>query len=302
MQKIVSFENPMDYKIMTDYLKELRRKYKIRIDSIGKSFLENDILCVTLGKGKKTVLYCGTHHAQEWITAQLLMRFIEDFCNADANSGYYHGYKTSMILDKCKLYIVPMLNPDGVEIGMYGADEDHPLYERILRMNRGSTDFSTWQSNARGVDLNHNYNAGWGEAKMLEREYGIFGAGPTRYGGEYPESEPETVAMCRFVRTEHPDMVVAFHSQGEEIYYDFEGYSPPDALQKAQIMSKTTGYKLSKPEGIAAAGGFKDWFIDKFDRPGYTIEIGKGENPLPLSDFDHIYLKLADFFAMTPLL
>ena len=35
--------------------------------------------------------------------------------------------------------------------------------------------------------------------------------------------------------------------------------------------------------------GYKDWFILQFDLPGYTIEVGKGTNPLPLSQFDEIY-------------
>lgn len=302
MKKSDMFDKPMDYTVLTEKLNQLRNTYCIDVGSIGKSFLERELWCVTLGHGQKVTLYCGAHHAQEWVTTQLLMRFIEDFSEADKNGGIYRGYKTSQVLDKCKIVIVPMLNPDGVELGMHGISKEHPFYERLLRLNNGSDDFSSWQANIRGVDLNHNYNAGWGEAKMLERQYGIFGGGPTRYGGEYPESEPETAAMCRYVRTNPVDTVVALHSQGEEIYYDFEGYTPPEAMQKAQIISKITGYKLSRPEGIAAGGGFKDWFIDKFDRPGYTLEVGLGKNPLPISDFASIYSKLNDFFIMLPML
>ena len=32
-----------------------------------------------------------------------------------------------------------------------------------------------------------------------------------------------------------------------------------------------------------------DWFIQDYNRPGYTIESGIGENPLPISQFDEIY-------------
>ena len=35
--------------------------------------------------------------------------------------------------------------------------------------------------------------------------------------------------------------------------------------------------------------GYKDWFIQKFRRPGYTIEAGSGQNPLPIGQFDEIY-------------
>jgi len=40
--------------------------------------------------------------------------------------------------------------------------------------------------------------------------------------------------------------------------------------------------------------GCKDWFISKFNRPGFTIECGKGKNPLPLSDFVGIYNDIAE--------
>lgn len=38
------------------------------------------------------------------------------------------------------------------------------------------------------------------------------------------------------------------------------------------------------PTGIADGGGFKDWFISEFCRPGFTIELGLGKNPLPAAD------------------
>ena len=55
---------------------------------------------------------------------------------------------------------------------------------------------------------------------------------------------------------------------------------------------------MASPTGMASHGGFKDWFIESFGRPGFTIEIGRGENPLPISDFDEIYKKLAPALAL----
>ena len=60
----------------------------------------------------------------------------------------------------------------------------------------------------------------------------------------------------------------------------------------ARVLSSVTNYKVCSPEGLAVGGGFKDWFITEFKKPGFTIEIGKGKNPLPISDFDNIYEKL----------
>ena len=54
-------------------------------------------------------------------------------------------------------------------------------------------------------------------------------------------------------------------------------------------MSQESGYTLELTPEFAAYAGYKDWFIQTYNRPGYTIEVGKGVNPLPLSQFDEIY-------------
>lgn len=81
----------------------------------------------------------------------------------------------------------------------------------------------------------------------------------------------------------------AFHSQGREIYYTFGDETPKDSKTMARLLARTCNYKLSTPPSIADGGGFKDWFIHRFNKPGFTFEIGKGENPLPLSDLEEEY-------------
>mgnify|MGYP000817358184 FL=1 len=48
---------------------------------------------------------------------------------------------------------------------------------------------------------------------------------------------------------------------------------------------------MDVPDGIASYGGYKDWFIRAFKRPGFTIEVGLGENPLPIEDFPQVYTR-----------
>ena len=57
-----------------------------------------------------------------------------------------------------------------------------------------------WQANARGVDINHNFNAGWAALQLQERAAGIGGPSPRQWGGPAPESEPETRAMTELCR------------------------------------------------------------------------------------------------------
>ena len=67
------------------------------------------------------------------------------------------------------------------------------------------------------------------------------------------------------------------------------GKEPQNSLKIAKAFTRISPYKLDSTEGIASYGGYKDWFVDKFNRPGYTIEVGEGQNPLPACQLNRIY-------------
>jgi g-D-glutamyl-meso-diaminopimelate peptidase len=183
-----------------------------------------------------------------------------------------------------------MVNPDGVDLVLNGLSPSNPNYRQLIQWNKGSTDFSTtWQANNRGVDLNHNYNAAWEQSKAGEAALGITGPGPTRYSGPYPESEPEVQAIVAFTRSHNFRLVLAYHSQGEVIYWNFQNLAPPESIPIGRALANVSGYALNEATGIASYAGYKDWFIQDFRRPGYTVEVGLGRNPLPISQFDTIY-------------
>ncbi len=258
---------------------------------IGKSLVGREIPLISIGRGKKAVLFVGTHHGMEWITTALLLDFLRDLGKAVKNGKRIFGGDAAEILDNRVLYVVPMLNPDGVELQINGKDDLNPLTERLNSMSNG--DFSRWQANGRGVDLNHNYDAGFFEYKEYEREHGIV-AGPTLFSGEYPESEPETSALCSFIRARGIDLLLALHTQGEEIYYDYNGIIPDGGKVIGKRLSSLCGYELAVPSGSAAYGGLKDWFIKEYNLPAFTVECGKGVNPLPIADSDIIYSGIKD--------
>ena len=120
--------------------------------------------------------------------------------------------------------------------------------------------------------------------------------------GQYPESEPETrvlADLCRRVSFRH---VVALHTQGEEIYWRYGDHTPPQSRMMAQVLAAVSGYAVADPSENASHGGFKDWFIQCFHRPGFTIEWGKGVNPLPVSDFLPAYQKAAEMLTLSVVL
>ena len=303
-RKILNFSENIDHTEMTEVLELLSERYReLAITTLGTSILGREIPMLQLGNGRKKVVYVGAHHGMEGMTAALLLRFVNE---------YFELYRAGSVVDKVpvkalfearSIYVVPMLNPDGVEYAVRGLPADNPLRERVLSMNGGSEDFSHWQANARGVDLNHNYNAGFAAYKRVENELGILGGAPTRYSGEHPESEPEVGYLCNFLRFSGDfDLALSLHTQGEEIYYTSLGESLPIAERIGKYIAGLCEYRLSKPEGPAALGGFTDWFQREFGKPSFTVECGKGENPLPFSDFPMTYLRIRKMLFMAPML
>nr|WP_272507507.1 M14 family metallopeptidase [Clostridium aestuarii] len=279
------------YDILKHDIKGLKERYPfIEVGIAGKSTLGRNLYYVKLGKGPNKVFYNAAHHSLEWITTPVLMKFIEDFSKAYAQGGSIKGYNIRDMWNKSTVYIMPMVNPDGIDLVINGLKKDNPYYDKLIKWNNGSKDFSkTWNANVRGVDLNHNYDAAWQLSKESEKKLGIDGPGPTRYSGEFPESEVETKTVVNFTRKNNPKLVLAYHSQGEVIYWNFMNKATKEMKRIGEALAKAAGYELAEAYGITSYAGYKDWVIDKFGTPGYTVEVGKGVNPLSLSQFDKIY-------------
>lgn len=288
---VVQTDIDYTYDVLKRDIDGLKKRYPfIEVGSIGKSVLGKELYYLKLGNGPNKVFYNGAHHSLEWITSPLLMKFAENFIRGYAFGEEIRGYNIGDIWSRSTIYIVPMVNPDGVDLVLNGLKRDNPYYNQLIVWNNGSSDFSKdWQANNRGVDLNHNYNASWQQSKDAEKEYGVYGPGPTRYSGPYPESEPETQAMVNFTREHDFRLALAYHSQGEVIYWQYDALTPPESERIVEVFAEVSGYTPSQTEGIASYAGYKDWFIEEFRKPGFTIEVGLGKNPLPISQFDKIY-------------
>lgn len=290
MLKIVKNET-LTYTVFESYVKELNNKFEsLKITTCGKSLLGKDIFAFVIGAGKKNVVYVGGTHGIEWLTSLLLLKFTENLAIAYEKGELLSGFDVKDILGNKKLIIIPELNPDGIEISIKGASACGKYKAENFEICKGN--FSFWSANARGVDINHNFNADWYKLRESEKEAGIMSPSPRRYGGLFPESEPEAAAITRLCRRIPIEMLITFHSQGEEIFYEYGENTPSKALHIAKIFSALTDYTLVKNEGLYSSGGLKDWFIEEFKRPAFTVEIGKGKNPLPLDDIDEIYEKL----------
>lgn len=247
----------------------------VRKEIVGYSLLHREIGAYTAGEGR--VLIAAVFHGMERATGALLMRYLYEKAQ-EIKDGRRYSFTA-----------IPLMNPDGAQIALYGASSAGRYRALVQRLSKGDT--SRWQANARGIDLNHNFNAGRIHLRENEIKNGFILRGPTRFGGYAPESEPEVAALCDYCRRRGFSAAVALHSQGREIYADFENTAPQSGIL-ARKMAALSGYTFCEPSGTAVGGGFKDWFCKRFRRPGFTIEIGQGENPLVPSAADEEYEKV----------
>lgn len=282
---IVETDAEYDYAELMDDVDRLLETYPfLEMSVIGQSVLGKDIPALRIGTGPREVHYNGAFHANEWITSLLLMKFIEDYAAAYTGRKPLRNRDMTVLYEQTSLWVVPMVNPDGVELVQQGLTSGHPCYEELLRWNYDSQQFSRWKANIRGVDLNDQFPAHW-EAERDRRE--VPGPGPRDYAGPAPLSEPEAQAMEAFTRGRSFHLVMAFHTQGREIYWNYRGLEPPEAEEAARRLAKASGYRAVKLTGSDA--GYKDWFIQEFGRLGFTIEAGIGINPLPIGQFPQMY-------------
>lgn len=290
--------------VMNILLGSLAARYPfLSFSSIGKSVLGKDLVSLRLGRGEKVVSYNASHHANEWITSLLLVKFVEMFCHALVTERRLGDYDPREVFDSASIYIVPMVDPDGVDLVTGQIPAGSTLYENAEKLNTFGLPFPEgWKANIAGTDLNLNYPAGWEEARRIKYAQGFTSPAPRDFVGDYPLSAPESRAMAQFTKNISPRLILAYHSQGEIIYWKFADYDPPCSFEIAQRFSAVSGYSVETTPENSGYAGYKDWFIQENNLPGYTIEVGRGASPLPLEQFPKIFSDNLGILMLAPLL
>lgn len=107
--------------------------------------------------------------------------------------------------------------------------------------------------------------------------------------GTAPLTEPESIGIYDFTREHDFRLILAYHTQGEIIFWKYLNFMPEGAEKIANEFVRVSGYELINETETNSFAGYRDWFISYYNRPGYTIETGRGVNPLPISQFEKIY-------------
>ena len=290
---IVNTEVPITSESCQRMIREIVETYPFcRTETIATTAFQRPVSTLVIGTGPRKVLFTAAHHANEWITALVLLKYAEDLAQAIAEDGILFGQRAKDLAEAVTIYMIPLVNPDGVDLvagAIQPGDISYDLAQRLARAYPAIPFPDGWKANLLGVDLNLNYPAGWLQAREIKFSQGFTEPGPRDYVGRAPLNQLETRALAEFTEFLDPALILAYHSQGKEIYWQFLDYFVPGARELGEVMARVSGYTLAEPEYASSFAGYKDWFIQQFHRPGYTVEVGVGENPLPLSQFPEIY-------------
>ena len=288
---IVPTDVPMTAALCEKVIADITTTYPfVRSRVLGFTERGRPILALVIGNGPRKVLYTAAHHANEWITAPVLLQFADELAQAMDTGGTLWGQDAGLLAASATIHLVPMVNPDGVDLVTGALDKESYDAAKSLADNYPQIPFPEgWKANLAGVDLNLQYPAGWLQARQIKFSQGYDRPGPRDYVGQYPLSQPESRALAAYTEEIDPALVLAYHSQGKVIYWQFKDYFVPGARELGEKFATVSGYTLEDTPYESAFAGYKDWFIQYFRRPGYTVEVGTGENPLPLSQFPEIY-------------
>jgi len=163
--------------LLYENLQILKQAYPfLQTGSIGKSVLGKDIPFVRVGRGQKEVFYSASYHANEWITSILLLEFLYEYCAAIQNNSTIWNFSARRLFDSVSIYIVPLVNPDGVDLVTGALSATSQSYKQVQKIADEYPTISFpdgWKANIRGVDLNLQFPAGWENAREIKYSQGF---------------------------------------------------------------------------------------------------------------------------------
>lgn len=251
----------------------------VTYETIGKSLEGRDIYAIKIGTERKTdkpgILLVGGIHAREDFSVMYVMQELNHILYHSVG-GMWGEYNIEDILNKLDIYFIPTINPDGLNIVQNGleASSSYPYLSTIPDL-AGSCQW--WKANARGVDLNANFNDGnWGVKFIPSRSSKV----PASEGfkGFEPESEPETQVLMNYCDRKKFAMAISYHTSGEVFYWaDTDTHAVFKELDTALInrMAGLTGYSPMpvSTDPAVFGSGFENWFKKRYNRFAMCLEL-----------------------------
>ncbi|NLZ93831.1 MAG: hypothetical protein GX922_07455 [Firmicutes bacterium] len=287
VSSVSAAELPYTYEQLSSDIIAVSQLANVETFSIGQSEYGREIYAIKIGKGELSTIIIGTAHAREWINSALIMDMAKLYADVYNNYGYEGNYYVRDVLDKCSIVFIPMQNPDGAALQEQGLSAFTPEQQEEIKKIGCDHKFKQWKANAKGVDLNHQYNAGWEQVRN-NQPYPSY----HNHKGYAPEQASEVKATVEYIRSK-PDSIkalISYHSSGNVIYWTSLNPDIDRDARFAQKIRNATGYFLINNDWIPNAG-LSPWFRKEIGGMALTIETGtfNGENEVRYSDWPKIW-------------
>ena len=268
---IVNTTFPESFDSLLGTITTIKNRYPdlLKIYTAGYSESGREIIMYTLGNGNKKALITGAIHAREHITTKYLLKVTENYCNAYYSaSGFYNDYDIYNLLNEYTLYIIPCINPDGLEIIL-----SNDIPGKNVRVSK----LSEYKANKEGVDLNRNFPIAWDYINN-----GVTSPADFYFKGYQSGSAKETQALMKLCFENDFAFMISVHIKGNCIYWGDTYKTQNNLIYKsfAEDICNASGLLMTNPTKKPKdyGGGFENWFRHQFDRPGVCIELSDTEN------------------------
>jgi len=279
------------YDRMCEDINTLQSTYPelISVSVLGQSVENRDIPIVTLGKGERIIIMCASMHAREYVSTNFVMYMIDQYCRGYTDDTWYAGLSYRILLDNVRFVIVPMLNPDGVNLAQNGIENAirREALEQMELVDTWKSGYYGWKANINGVDLNRNWPYNWAEDEDVKAP------ASANYNGSAPCTEPEVIAMKQLIDSTPFNMLCSFHTSGEVIYWIDTSNSIQMASKFAPIINRLaqwTGYRMLGYENVSSFGGYMvNYARGTYEKPCFTVELCPISVDYPYTDYNRFY-------------
>ena len=262
-----------DYAALCGELEALYRSDGIMPRVIARTVLGRAVFALEFGKRRpRTLLLAGV--GGEGTTSRCLLRFCKALLQHQREQVPFFGVDLSCALRETGVTVIPCLNPDGLELAVHGLSAAGPL-RRFLRPLLGSQ--SLWTANARGVDLHHQFDAGFYDHRAPDIDAPCAGG----FGGTTPQSEAESRALTSLCRGEQFRHALLLQPGNNRLTV----FAPSKNNSTANLCGKLLAQELhtAPQSALLPDGAFPFWFSETMRRPAYIVQTGKESDPLPES-------------------
>ncbi|MBO5389234.1 MAG: hypothetical protein J6A59_14110 [Lachnospiraceae bacterium] len=272
---------------MEEDIKLLTEKHpdKISVSTVGTSVDGRALYQVVLGnKNAKNAIYIqSTIHGREWMNTWIMLEQLELCCD-NWNMIAPHGITYGEVFNNCCIYLLPMVNPDGVTISQLGIEAiNREEIRKNLYNMPGANNPKRWKANADGVDLNRQFSYGW------NTRIDVNGPASENFNGLKAFTEPEALAMKSAMAQREFVAAITYHSMEGAIYWDLgqTGVLRDKVKALATHCHNITGYKYGE---VSPCKGLEYNYMNFVENtPMVCIETGTVQCPLPYSQFNKLW-------------